>query len=223
MSILDPNIIKTNWIYPIHITSSFSYTCAGLFRTVLFFHPSSCSANFNYNQPGLNWRADWKVQGFLDAQRVALFDICILNADASSLEKQSLQPIFDTNIFELELDEAWVLMLLLFFSCLYLCYHIIFLIFVVISNIPPHHLLLISQRETSHFYSKYASQRQKRRALIQKLIQTLTIPISSFNQLPIFKFKTLNLMESCSYHQPAQQLQKDLDSAIKDNISSTTK
>ena len=73
---------------------------------MLFFYPSTCSANFNYNQPGLNLRADWKVRGFLEAQRVALFDICILNADASSLEKQSLQPIFDTNILELELDEA---------------------------------------------------------------------------------------------------------------------
>jgi len=46
------------------------------------------------NQPGL--RADWKVRGFWDAQRDALFDICILNADASSLEKQNLQAIFDT-------------------------------------------------------------------------------------------------------------------------------
>ena len=51
---------------------------------------------FNYNQPCLNLRADWKERGFLDAQRDALFDICILNADASSLEKQNLQPIFDT-------------------------------------------------------------------------------------------------------------------------------
>ena len=46
------------------------------------------------NQPGL--RADWKVRGFWDAQRDALFDICILNADASYLEKQNLQAIFDT-------------------------------------------------------------------------------------------------------------------------------
>ena len=46
------------------------------------------------NQPGL--RADWKVQGFWDAQRDALFDICVLNADTSSLEKQNLQAIFDT-------------------------------------------------------------------------------------------------------------------------------
>ena len=36
------------------------------------------------------------MRGFWDAQRDALFDICILNADASSLEKQNLQAIFDT-------------------------------------------------------------------------------------------------------------------------------
>jgi len=45
------------------------------------------------DQPGL--RADWKVRGFWEVQRDALFDICIFNADASSLNNQNLQTIFD--------------------------------------------------------------------------------------------------------------------------------
>ena len=45
------------------------------------------------DQPGL--RADWKVRGFWEVQRDALFDICIFNADASSLSNQNLQTFFD--------------------------------------------------------------------------------------------------------------------------------
>ena len=41
-------------------------------------------------------RADWSVRGFWEHQRVALFDICILNADAKSLQNQSLKSIFNT-------------------------------------------------------------------------------------------------------------------------------
>ena len=41
-------------------------------------------------------RADWSVGGFWEHQRVALFDICILNADAKSLQNQSLKSIFNT-------------------------------------------------------------------------------------------------------------------------------
>ena len=39
-------------------------------------------------------RADWSVRGFWEHQRVALFDICILNADATSMQNQSLKSIF---------------------------------------------------------------------------------------------------------------------------------
>ena len=41
-------------------------------------------------------RADWSARGFWEHQRVALFDICILNADAKSLQNQSLKSIFNT-------------------------------------------------------------------------------------------------------------------------------
>ena len=39
-------------------------------------------------------RADWSVRGFWEHRRVALFDICILNADAKSLQNKSLKSNF---------------------------------------------------------------------------------------------------------------------------------
>jgi hypothetical protein len=44
------------------------------------------------NDKGL--RADWSVRGFWEHQRVALFDICILNADATSYQNKPLKSIF---------------------------------------------------------------------------------------------------------------------------------
>jgi len=38
---------------------------------------------------------DWEVRGFWEFQREALFDICILNADAPSYSTTALQSLFD--------------------------------------------------------------------------------------------------------------------------------
>ena len=40
-------------------------------------------------------RADWSVRGLWEHQRDALFDICIRNADAKSLQNKSLKSIFN--------------------------------------------------------------------------------------------------------------------------------
>ena len=40
-------------------------------------------------------RVDWGVRGFWEFQREALFDICILNADAPSYSTTALQSLFD--------------------------------------------------------------------------------------------------------------------------------
>ena len=50
-------------------------------------------SNENEDLEGL--RADWSVRGFWDSQRTALFDVCIFNADASSLKNQPLQSVFN--------------------------------------------------------------------------------------------------------------------------------
>ena len=43
-------------------------------------------------------RADWyqSARGFWDNQRLALFDICVFNADAKSFQNQDLQAVFET-------------------------------------------------------------------------------------------------------------------------------
>ena len=41
-------------------------------------------------------RADWGVRAFWEPQRHALFDICVLNADSTSIADQSLESIFQT-------------------------------------------------------------------------------------------------------------------------------
>ena len=50
-------------------------------------------SNENEDLEGL--RADWSVRGFWDSQKTALFDVCIFNADASSLKNQPLQSVFN--------------------------------------------------------------------------------------------------------------------------------
>jgi hypothetical protein len=40
-------------------------------------------------------RADWGVRGFWQPQRLALFDVCILNADSPSLRNLSVEAIFE--------------------------------------------------------------------------------------------------------------------------------
>jgi len=40
-------------------------------------------------------RADWAARGFWEPQKLALFDGCVINADSNSLEKLSLETIFN--------------------------------------------------------------------------------------------------------------------------------
>ena len=41
-------------------------------------------------------RADWGVRGFWESQKMALFDVCILNPDAPSFKAKTLESIFET-------------------------------------------------------------------------------------------------------------------------------
>ena len=38
-------------------------------------------------------RADWSARGFWDTQRLALFDICVFNAEAKSFQNQDQEEL----------------------------------------------------------------------------------------------------------------------------------